>query len=322
LADKEEDRFTQFLCQLLQSPEVLRVFLAEACHVEVDDVADLIVATQTTIPDGRPDLVIAGPRHYFLFEAKVGSWMHDDQLVPYAKHVKAWVAEHQDGQGRLFLLAPAVSVPGLVDDARAQLGDPIEGIPWEAIALLFDQLSRQVHDNDLQVHLATFVDLVRYRLGEGDSPFTGEEIDVLRDALTARALHRAYLVLERVAAMLKRQSRQPLSLTLSSSSKWQGYTIRTDERWWWFGVWLEVWAGLGRSPLILQLPGLTNVQTFSPALPLQPRAYRTADTSSGFAAALELAQAEDPDRAATRLSSLILSVLRVVPETGGTHPPP
>lgn len=82
LAGKEEDRFTEFLVHLLQSPEVLRPFLKEVCELEVTnaELTSLRVRTQVTVVGGRPDIAIQSPDFYFLFEAKVGSWLHNEQL--------------------------------------------------------------------------------------------------------------------------------------------------------------------------------------------------------------------------------------------------
>src|SRR5438067_1625071 len=94
LAAKEEDRFTEYLSQILQAPEALRRFLSEVCGLAIRADEELSVRTQLRLTGGTPDLRIRGSTTYLLFEAKVGSWLHKDQLIPYARDIQDWMGTH------------------------------------------------------------------------------------------------------------------------------------------------------------------------------------------------------------------------------------
>jgi len=257
LGAKEEDRFTHYLCELLRAPSVLAAFLKDLCNVEVKP--NVNVSMQPQVTEGRPDLAIRGESTYLLFEAKVGSWLHEDQLSPYARELDQWLRKNPAGTARLFVVAPHRQVLGIAHTAKQELSEaglshfqPV-GIAWEQIATLFQTLD--ANDPRLNLHLREFSEIILYRLGEPTRPFTVEECKLLDDPLVARSLHRARLLIEHVKQIL---SNQGFSFKDSRGFLYDGYGVAFEGRTWWYGIWIDAWAKLGLSPIFLQLLGLTN----------------------------------------------------------------
>ena len=179
LGGKEEDRFTQYLAELLRAPVVLSAFLKSVCGLSAIVDSQISARTQVTIPGGRPDLAIRSESLYLLCEAKVSSWLHEEQLTPYARELEQWHQAHPQGTARLFVLAPQRQVGGIVQAAERDLaGAGLDqwrptSITWEQIAALFQGLD--VEDRRLMLHLQEFAEIVTYRLGEPLRPFTLEE---------------------------------------------------------------------------------------------------------------------------------------------------
>jgi hypothetical protein len=147
LGGKEEDRFTQYLCELLRSPTILRAFITEACNLDVTVDETTLARTQVTVPGGRPDLAIRGKYLYLLFEAKVGAWLHEDQLRPYAQELDQWLQRQPSGTASLFVLTPQRNLTGILQSAQRELSEagldhihPV-GMCWEQVVVLFQTLA-------------------------------------------------------------------------------------------------------------------------------------------------------------------------------------
>lgn len=249
LGGKEEDRFTLYLCELLRDEWVLRRFVTKICGVEVAPNTSLSALIQATVPGGRADLAITGESVYLLFEAKVGSWLHEDQLMPYATALDEWHREHPTGTTRLFVLAPEGQV--------SRVPNVGIGITWEAVARLFQELQSETSDPRLAVYLQDFAEIVFHRLGEPSRPFTLEEVQLLESALTARALRRAKDVANRAAEQLLTLL-QGATCNPSYGVEYDGYWLKYGGRGWWFGIWMAAWAKVGQSPSFLHLNGFDN----------------------------------------------------------------
>ena len=264
LAEKEEDRFTQYLCELLRSESVMAAFLRTCGVIPPEAAPTLQPSTQATIPNGRLDLAIRGPGYYLLFEAKVSSWLHDEQLVPYAADLHMWKGKNLNGQCCLILLAPAATLSGIGETAAGQLekagfAERPTLVAWEQVASMCRTLIDVAQPADLRVHLATFAALVDRRLGQAHEPFSSEEVSLLASPLTGRAVHRASVLLRKLVESLQKVGPElNLSITSAHSKHWQGHNLYVGDRWWWVGMWPPVWSTVGGSPLVLQVPGMTE----------------------------------------------------------------
>jgi hypothetical protein len=294
----------------------LEVFLRDVCKLSVADLPAHQVETQVTVTGGRADLVISAPNLHLIFEAKVASSLHGSQMLSYLQALRDSEVGPNGTKG-LFILAPAASMVQLSKEATAQLAvaDPtceVRAISWQVVAKVLDDLSRKVGSTSLGTHLATFRDLVLFRLGGADEPFGAEELALLADPLAGRAIKRVSAVYEQVVDVLKAEKRSGITVTNSSGQKWQGRTLRSGGRWWWFGIWPDAWAASGGSPLFLQLPGVGESGS-----PMLPEARFLDGIGSGSALPLPLNALESPSSAATRIAALILRIVRELPDTGG-----
>lgn len=273
LGGKEEDRFTQYLCELLQDPTVLNAFLPEVCGMSVPVQTNLVARTQVTVRGGRPDLAIRGETSYLLFEVKVGSWLHQDQLTPYARELDQWQTNHPAGVAKLLILAPERQIPGILQCAGFELSEtglshwsPI-GIAWEHVAIFCQALEARVHEKRLSIHLGEFAEIIVYRIGEPHRPFTSEECLLLEDPLVPRAIARARTLVDRTTGIL---SPRGFAFSNSNGYLYEGYTLKYSGLTWWYGVWIEAWAKVGASPIFLQLSGYAN-QSVPPILEKLPQ---------------------------------------------------
>jgi hypothetical protein len=261
LGGKEEDRFTQYLCELLRAPVVLERFLKEVCGLVVTADEQVSARTQVTVPGGRPDLAVRGDSLYLLFEAKVGSWLHEDQLTPYARELEQWLQSHFHGTALLFVVAPHPQISGIVNAAERELSEAgldrwhPKPISWEQIGTLCKSLEADVGDRRLALHLEEFAEIITYRLGELSRPFTAEECRLLEDPLVARAIRQSRMLVTRVTNVL---SGQGVTFNPSTGFLWDGYNAKYGGRSWWYGLWIDAWAKVGISPVFLQLSGLED----------------------------------------------------------------
>jgi hypothetical protein len=324
LAGKEEDRFTEFLVHLLQSPEVLRPFLKEVCELEVTnaELTSLRVRTQVTVVGGRPDIAIQSPDFYFLFEAKVGSWLHNEQLGPYATALQEWSAAHPKSKTQLFLLAPGSNSRELKHAVQRQLGNAEAAhiLTWENVAETLSKVAEQVHSPRLRVYLQDFKELVAYRLGESTRPFTEEEVKLLVDPLVASALRATRQLVGRVAAVLHEEHGGEIDVGRPVYGPgWDGYTLRSRGRWWWFGVWLDAWVTVGESAIVFQVPGFRPDKL--PAGLSHPLPYRTLRGEKGWVVPLMLRDRVDPEELAREHASIVYDWITKFPESGGLRSP-
>ncbi|MFP2906456.1 hypothetical protein ACLESD_15610 [Pyxidicoccus sp. 3LFB2] len=324
LAGKEEDRFTEFLVHLLQSPEVLRVFLRDVCGLAVTDVdlESLHVRTQVTVSGGRPDIAIQSPSLYYLFEAKVGAWLHEEQLGPYAAALEAWSSAHPEGKAQLFVLAPGRNLPELQQTIRRQLIHTklAHLLKWEDVADTFSKMAEQVHSPRLRVYLQDFKELVTYRLGERTRPFTEEETRLLADPLVACALRGVRHIVGRIASELEEVHGSEIEVGRPVYGPgWDGYILRSKERWWWFGIWLDAWATAGESAIFLQLPGFRIDR-----LPMgfaRPLPYRTLKGEKGWVVPMVLRDRVDPEELAREHAATVYNWVINFPDSGGLRSP-
>lgn len=267
LGGKEEDRFTNYLAELLQDKEVLASFcgrfLRSQCGFELDPDSGLNARTQVIVPDGRPDLAIRGNSTYLLIEAKVSSWLHEDQLQSYAEALDRWQRENPTGKACLFVLVPERQVGATLAVARQQLSSPAlerwtpRAVSWEQVASFLESLADGVDDRNLGVHLRDFKELVNYRFGTAARPFLAEEASILQDSLVANALERVLNVVDRVVTSLSDRGVK-LGNKGVTNEDYIGYKLVLGDREWWYGLWISPWSRLGESPTFLQLPGVAN----------------------------------------------------------------
>lgn len=321
LADKQENRFTTLLCELLRSRRVLSAFLDTCGITPRDGVADLTVRTEVSVPGGRPDLVVRGSSTYLLFEAKVGSWLNQRQVPAYLNAVTAWTRLTPQGLSRLIILAPRRNRNALVEEANrdaGRVGAPaVEGVSWEDIGSCFAALARELPESALRTYLGLFSDLVDSTLGESPVPFTQRDLDVLSDAVVARAYRRLWEVCETLVARLREEDDGTLTFDYACSSGWQGYTIRKGGRWWWIGLWPAIWDQLGATPLVLQTPGLDGhaPKHLSPTLPTTA-VFRDKHVDR-MLLPLPLVADEHPAQLNDRLLRVVREILSGHPASGG-----
>ena len=317
LASKEEDRFTEYLCHLLQSDDVCRAFLEQLCDVEPPE-GPLHVATQVTVEGGRPDLAIRGEELYVLFEAKVASLLHESQLKPYAADLSRWKDEHPNGQAALFLLCPARVAGGQQREGGASLADgeiELPVITWERVADLCSRIAADVSDKRLAVHLEEFSLLVDNRIGTLARPFTAEEMAILDDPLAPQLLARLRSLVQLVRDSLLREEGDAFTVSTSTGIAFDGYTLKRDGRWWWFGFWPGAWLSVG-SPLVFQTPGFRD--RVPPHLPnglVAPIAY-SSPTSNGHAVPLSLRADVELEQLAEEYAAVIRRYCHDVPGSG------
>ena len=325
LGGKEEDRFTYYLSELLKDHDLLAAFihkfLKSASGRSFQTDPGMTARIQVTVPGGRPDLAVRASLLYLLFEAKIGSWLHEDQLLPYAKELEAWKGENSSGEAALFLLVPESQVRSALEESERQLGKSSQknwfptAISWERLADFLALQAEGVDDKHLALHLLNFKDLVTFRLGELSRPFTTEETDLLRDSLVANSLQRTSAIMNTVVQGLGSHG---VTVTSGSSKSFEyiGYNLSYNKRGWWYGVWFPAWARIGVSPVFLQLVGFTNKAVT--ALPHQlpgPQLYQDGSTQNQL---VPLAHREgvDLDTLASEHTQTIWRYMTEVPESG------
>lgn len=256
LASNEEDRFTEYLSGLLTDSAVLSAFLQliPGFKVVPEEFRLLSVDVQVAVEGGRPDLVISGPNTLVLCEAKVGSWIHGNQLVQYAKHLRAWKRHNAEGAVMLLLLAPASQLPTLLGQAKSDVGNtPLRGLAWEDLATFAREMALKTGQDRLRIYLEDFAELVHYRLGELGRPFTTEELQVLGDQQYAIALTRVYGLTSDIVSDLEESLGKDLKSKKSNGAGWSGFNLTYRGSPYWLGVWLHVWSSIGGLPLCLQI---------------------------------------------------------------------
>ena len=332
LLRNEEDRFTEFLAQLLQAPAVRRVFVNELCHKEgvgpiLNEICcdHLKVYTQVQIEGGRPDLVIKdekGDKVFLLFEAKVGSWLHEDQLVPYAREVEIWKQDNPGGVARLYIIAPKGNSENQCSEGEKQIRDAgIESvtpvaIAWEDISDKFRGLSESVKGIKLKVFMETFVELVRWRFGEWCRKFTNEEVQFLADPLVPPIFARLSSIVHRIRKELLKLDDFRSSCIISPGGG-EGYYLSFEGKKWWFGLWFDGWRTVRDSPLIFQLLG------FEDRLPLRlpevrpcPVQYTAWNNTKGYAVPLPLREDVEIDVLVKEHADIIRRYCKECPGSG------
>jgi hypothetical protein len=256
-----------------------------------------------------------------LFEAKVGSWLNQRQVPAYLDAVKAWTRLNPQGLSRLIIVAPQRNRNALVEEANrdaGKVGAPaVEGVSWEDIGNWFAALARELPDTALRTYLGLFSDLVDSALGESVAPFTQRDLDVLSDAVVARAYRRLWKICEALVAGLREQDGGTLTVDYACSSGWQGYTIRKGGRWWWIGLWPEIWEQLGSTPLVLQTPGLDGQAPRRLSLNLPTTLVFKYNRADRMLLPLPLVADEDPTQLKDRLLRIVREILNDHPESGG-----
>jgi hypothetical protein len=324
LGGKEEDRFTNYLAELLKDPDMLAAFtgtfLKDHCGLLINSEPGMTAQTQVTVAGGRPDLAIRAKSTYLLFEAKVSSWLHEDQLKPYAEELEKWKKDNPKGAARLFVLVPESQVNTSLVVARQQLSEPPLNncipiaISWEQVANFFATRASGVDDRNLCVHLNDFKELVNYRFGTMGRPFTSEEVKTLQDSLVANALERVLALVDKVVASLGERG---VNCSVSRGTDYIGYNLRYGERGWWYGLWITPWARLGASPAFLQLLGLANRP--APSIPDRlpgPFSFEV-NSSKQYVVPLVHREGVGIDIMAEEHSNLIWRYLKEVPNSGG-----
>ena len=309
LAGKEEDRFTEYLCHLLRDGGFLAAFTEK---IGLDYADTLTVSTQVRVQGGRPDLVIRNEDNLVLFEAKLGSWLHDDQVVPYARRV---VKARNDGRrANLWLITPAVAETGLLETGAEQLATAgiseveLAALTSEAIGALASAHSESLPPGRLRTHLEDFASLVRQRLGDDHTPFSSEEAAALGDPLVARALVRVRTVVDAISRALKSRDKT-IRISRSRGVGFDGLTLTRAGRYWWVGLWVDAWASAGTSPVQLQLYGLAEGdETVFPGL--LPHVRYTAATSNGRCVPLRIPEGLSPQEVALLHADVIQAYLK------------
>jgi hypothetical protein len=319
LAAQEEDRFSEFLCQLLGAPSVLDQFLTQLCgqKLSAQELARTQVTTQEVVGDGRVDLVIRSSKRLQVFLARITAWRPGGQLTAYAKYAEQWLADHPGGKASLVIVAPQATLESVLAAAKTELERKFKGVEltklaWEQVATLAQSLAPVVADLRLKTNLELFAGLIAYRLGKPLRPFTAREIELLQDPAAGTVIHMAAEVVHRTAQVLKDNWWLPkkLSVSVASGSKDQfytGYSLWIDKKEFWFGVWIESWMACG-APICMQsyafavskdaLPNLTKIRI--------PKGDEYQIIPLPLLADVEI------DQQAQRLSDLIQSILEKV----------
>jgi len=323
LASKEEDRFTEYLGQLLQDPHILRAFVSKVCGVETQSPEMLIARTQITVPGGRPDLAIRDPgATYLLFEVKLGSWLHDDQLSPYADALLSWLDRDSERSAHLFLICPGQVLPQELEDGRTQiagkLGGDLElsGIPWETIASFFRQIANTTTDARLGVHTSDFAELIEWRLEGAPRSFTAEETALLSDPLAAQAINAARRLVHDLRTAVEEMLSENAKMTVSYGQDFDGYRLVVGDREWWFGFWLDAWEKIGISPLFLQLSGWQGGPALEVPEHLPLPVVRRMPYGERLLAPLTLESGVEPPALLNHLARIICDYCEQVPESG------
>jgi hypothetical protein len=259
LRDKLEDRFTEYLAQLLLAEQFLAPFAETFCNIR--DRAAGRVETWCSVPGGYPDLILRFEDTLLLFEAKVDSCLHQQQLVPYANHLSSWAALDQSRRACLFTLTRAAAKESCLETARAQLRDAnvdgieLRAISWEEIAALCRAVATApTIEGRLRAHLEDFARLVSMSTGKPIEGFTESEVRVLEDRSTGAAFYRAWQLLDAIITALPAHTSVAIgSFNSSSISSNSYYGYGLDDNRFWFGFWPAAWSEVGESPLFLSI---------------------------------------------------------------------
>jgi hypothetical protein len=316
LAGQEEDRFSEFLCQLLAAPAVLDQFLIQFCGVKLStqELARTQVSTQEVGGEGRIDLVIRSSKRLQVFLAKITSWRPTEPLVSYAKYMEQWLADHPGGKASLMIVAPQATLESAMAATRTELERKLKSaeltkVTWEQIASLAQTLAPTVADLRLKASLEMFVDLVAYRLGPQLRPFTVREIELLQDPAAGTVIYMVEKVVDRTAQVLKDNCWLPKKLTINVASGpgeqfYKGYSFWIDKKEFWFGVWIESWMACG-APICIQSYAFASAKDPLPGL----RKIRIPKGDEYQIIPLPLLPDLDIDQQAQRLSEMIQSIL-------------
>lgn len=332
LASKEEDRFTAFLAELLRLKSFQTAFLKELCGLEGFDDAIPMIRTHLSVPGGVTDLTIEGPKIFLIVEAKLASWLHQGQLIPYAKKLVEWSAATIGGKAKLLLLAPAASLAVAVDEAQEQLSAAsltvdFTPIAWEATSTLAKAIATSQSGRG-QTYLEDYSQLIDERLGQEIGPLAPDELALLRDPLAARALVRTLDLASRTARLITGAASSP---NIAAGRFYCGHNIAVDGRKHWMGVWLDAWEELskrgasGITPLMLQAFGERVAEYIRNPPPDLPRAYPHFNgTWTSMLVPLPVGVGVAPDVQAARLASIIEGTLnhleRLSPRKVGSDP--
>jgi hypothetical protein len=277
LAGKEEDRFTEMLCQILKDQTVLDKFLRQLCDIQLSpaELVKTIVTTQMVVPEGRIDLVIRSPKHLLVFEAKVGSWLHGNQILSYAKFIEELATAQSYGDRRLVLVAPQANLRPVFEAAKRQIGKKFKKVKpdklsWEQIGGFAQSIATGVPDSRLRFYLGLLSDLIEYRLGQQVRPFRENEVAILSDPTVGAVVFRATQLAAQTVEALKARWRLKLKLTIKPSSGsrdqfFKGFTIFVGKHEFWFGLWIDSWMMCG-SPICLQIHEYSGLKRPIPKL--------------------------------------------------------
>jgi hypothetical protein len=315
LCGKEEDRFTDFLARLLREKDLASRFLREVCHYEPKR-GRPEVHTQVVVPDGRPDLVISGPDYLLVVEAKLASWLHERQLEPYDAFLKSRKAESKGLETMLMLLGPEGSRAAMEAEGKKQAASSYSGVlSWEAVAQ-FCRTEASVHAGTRACfYLEDFADLIEYRLGDLPRPFTSDEADLLSDPLAARAFNAARIAVADLVEALSKIPSVEIGRT-NAGGGYEGYSLRSKGRQWWFGFWPGAWPSVGKSPLMLQLLGLGG-DSVPPLLEgVEPAVRSLAEGRRGWVVPLSITPDIDPSQLAAAHARTIFAWVTQAPKSG------
>lgn len=330
---KEEDRFTFYLQQLLESDWVRDRFLIEVCKIAAPPTS-LKPRAQFCVPGGRPDLCLFGGDAMLLFEAKLFAPLRREQLLSYASAVRQFQRLNLGSVAGLFLVVPQYRRSAIESDVRQFLTqEPIEPpvsplvVTWEAIAGLFSELAEEARDDTrLSVHLGDFSELVQEYLADPwTNPITFEEVTLMNDSKPI-----ASMLLRCLALTDSMQSRlADAGLLISPYTAWNradrncgyGFSLAvpdaTDA---WVGVWLEGWERDGTTPVFLWLrnPDHGLVDRLK-RLELDPREYRPGrGRHSDFMVAIHLDPEVDHESQVERVLTKFITPLN--PKRRGREP--
>ena len=184
----------------------------------------------------------------------MGSWIHGNQLVEYARHIRGWTEDNPGANACLLLIAPVSQLGSLLSQARDEVdGVNLGGVAWEHIADLAAETAGKVPSHRTRVYLEDFAELILYRLGEVGRPFTQEELTVLTDRQLASSLNRVYSLIRHVVGGLEARLDGDLGAKKSNGAGFTGYEFTYRGSSFWLGVWMHFWAAIGDSPLCLQV---------------------------------------------------------------------
>lgn len=161
-ADPLENFITEAFAWLLRGSEEVREELLKLMNEHLDVPvpyvnADVVISTQENFRNKFPDMVLRWPEWLVVFEHKIWSELHDDQLKNYRNYAIDTVGEHKH---RIILITAK---------KKQHKQDPDAALCWEQIYKRFELICESVTDVTVSWAIKDFLELLK---AEGLGPST------------------------------------------------------------------------------------------------------------------------------------------------------